>query len=181
MSNCPTTKDTAMRIRGINWAAMIYPEWRAGITRSSVKFRKHDSCASNSNIRAIMPTLKPSVRRFTSVNAAAVKTPSFVRTARYSIRRDWSASGGTTWIALARKVSTPLTRRLQKQWRKLIGEHALCNELFKIPTVRPRGIRMRLRKSSYLRASRLNATKMLRQYLQAPRDPDESFHNKIRR
>ncbi|KYM97262.1 hypothetical protein ALC62_11995 [Cyphomyrmex costatus] len=33
----------------------------------------------------------------------------------FNQERDWSARGGTPWIAPARKVSTPLTRRLQKQ------------------------------------------------------------------
>lgn len=116
------------------------------IIRFSTKFRGRNSRA-NGDIRAITPTLRPTAKCFTSANAAGKRTRSFVRTARYSIRRLWSACGGTPWIAPARKVSTPLTRRLQKQWRKLIGEHALRNELFKIHTVytvRPYGIRMRL-------------------------------------
>lgn len=131
-SNYLTIGDLITRING--WIMTESPVQPGEIIRSSTEFRGRDSCA-NGNIRVITPTLTPTAKRITSANAAAVRTRSFVRTVRYSIRRDWSARGGTPWIAPARKVSTPLTRRLQKQWRKLIGEHALCNELFKIRTI----------------------------------------------
>lgn len=141
-NSCSTTGNIFTRINGRMTTGS--PAWPGEIIRSSIEYRGRDSCAGG-NIRAITPTLRPTARRITSANAAAVRTRSFVRMARYSIRRDWSVRGGTPWIAPARKVSTPLTRRLQKQWRKLIGEHALRNELFKIHTVRPYGIRIRLR------------------------------------
>jgi len=153
-----TIGDTVTRIRGINgWMKTGFPALLGKIIRSFTKFRGRDSCA-NGNIRAITPTLRPTARHITSANAEAVRTRSFVRTAHYLIRRDWSARGGTLWIAPARKVSTPLTRRLQKQWRKLIGEHALRNELFKIHTVRLYSIRMRLR-NRHLLISRGVSTK----------------------
>jgi len=146
------------RIRGINgWMKTGFPALPGKIIRSFTKFRGRDSCA-NGNVRAITPILRPTARHITSANAEAVRTRSFVRMAHYLIRRDWSAHGGTPWIAPARKVSTPLTRRLQKQWRKLIGEHALRNELFKIHTVRLYSIRMQLR-NRHLLISRGVSTK----------------------
>lgn len=138
-NSCFTSGGTFTRINGRMTTGS--PVWPGKIIRSSIESRGRDSRV-NGDIRAITPTLRPTARRITSASAAAVRTRSFVRTARYSIRRDWSVRGGTPWIAPARKVSTPLTRRLQKQWRKLIGEHALRNELFKIHTrMRPYGIR----------------------------------------
>lgn len=138
ISSCLTTGDTTTGINGRMTTGS--PAKPGKIIQFSTKFHGPDSGASG-NIRAITPTLRPTARRITSASAAAVRTRSFVRTARYSIRRDWSARGGTPWIAPAHKVSTPLTRWLQKQWRKLIGEHALRNELFKIHTAHRASVR----------------------------------------
>jgi len=130
-----TIADTDMKIYVISDRIMTESPMKLGeIIRSSTEFREHDSCA-NGNNRIITPTDPETAKHITSANAAAVRIRSFVRMVRYLIRRDWSARAGILWIAPARKVSTPLTRRLQKQWRKLIGEHVLRNELFKIHTM----------------------------------------------
>lgn len=181
LTNSCSTKSTAtIRIRAINGRTTEFPAQLGKIIQSFVKCRRRDSIAIGNDIRAIMPTLKPTVKRSMSVNAMVVRIRSFVQMVRYSIRRDWFARGGTPWIALARKVSTPLTRRLQKQWRKLIGEHALCNELFKIRTYcAHRHSHAELHNRASLLISRgLNTKKC---YGISRGVHAEIFHNKIRR